>query len=320
MGFYDLRLNEARKAQADLARLYSISGFCYYHYWFDGKVLLEKPLQEIIKSGEPDFPFCVCWANENWTRAWDGLDHQVLIKQSYSIEDHEKHIAFLATLFCDHRYIRIEDQPMILIYRPEIIPNLEEMIRIWRSYALKSLGNEIHISAVRNSFSTLTDKELIALGFDSIVDFQPNKAFFPNPTKFNSILKNILESLLPHGVYQFIKRNVTANNIVDYPSLVANNISRKWPTSYVKFPCVFPSWDNSPRRKSATIIQNTNPLIFKKWLKSAFDKVKPYPAEKQIIFINAWNEWAEGCHLEPDIVIKHGFLNAVKSTVEEDRE
>jgi len=107
---------------------------------------------------------------------------------------------------------------------------------------------------------------------------------------------------------------------VDYPSLVANNISRKWPTSYVKFPCVFPSWDNSPRRKSATIIQNTNPLIFKKWLKSAFDKVKPYPAEKQIIFINAWNEWAEGCHLEPDIVIKHGFLNAVKSTVEEDRE
>ena len=123
LGFYDLRLPEARQAQADLAREYGISGFCYYHYWFTGRRLLERPFNEVLASGEPDFPFCLCWANERWTRTWDGGEHCVLMDQTYSAEDDLAHIRWLCEAFRDPRYVRVEGRPLLLVYQAGDLPD-----------------------------------------------------------------------------------------------------------------------------------------------------------------------------------------------------
>ena len=316
LGFYDLRLHETRIAQADLAQKYGIYGFCYYHYWFNGKLLLDALLKYVLSSSITDIPFCICWANENWTRAWDGLDRQVLIKQEYSSQDSLKHIEHLLPIINDRRYIRIDDRPIILIYQPDNIPDLSALLLLWRKVANQSCSLSIYLVGVMNSFSRMTEDQYIAAGFDAIVDFQPNRSDFPKSKGFATIIKNFLQYYLPYGVYQKIKLNITANNIVNYHKMALNIQKKEWPKEYIKFPCVFPSWDNSPRRKSATIIQNNDYSIFSKWLVNSIGKVKKYKVQEQLVFINAWNEWAEGCHLEPDRVNGHGFLKAVLEAIQ----
>jgi lipopolysaccharide biosynthesis protein len=135
LGFYDLRLPEARQAQADLARQHGIHGFCYYHYWFNGRRLLERPFNEILASGQPRFPFCLCWANENWTRRWDGQERDILLEQNYGDEDDLNHIRWLANAFRDPRYIRIQGKPIFLVYRLSRLPNPARTVKIWRNEA-----------------------------------------------------------------------------------------------------------------------------------------------------------------------------------------
>jgi lipopolysaccharide biosynthesis protein len=311
LGFYDLRLEDIRVQQAELARQYGIHGFCYYHYWFNGKRLLSTPLDEMLASKKPDFPFCLCWANENWTRAWDGLDRKILIGQNYSDFDHLEHIRWLSeTVFSDNRYIRIQGKPVLLIYRFDEIPDISKVVSMWkdsvRSYGFKGL----YLCAVRNGFVSLSDQQILDNGFDAIVDFQPNRSNFPSPHGLRSLTYVIARRFLPTALYQKIKLSISANNIINYGRMVEGLITRSWPTQYRKFPCVFPSWDNSARRKSATIIQNEFPDLYKRLLKDCISKVKRYPDEEQIVFINGWNEWAEGCHLEPDKKFGHAFLKA----------
>ncbi len=314
LGFYDLRLPEARASQADLAKKYGVDAFCYYHYWFNGKLLLEQPLNDVIKSGKPDLPFCICWANENWTRAWDGMEREVLIKQDYSLDDALDHIRYLVRIISDDRYYKVGEKPLILIYRPDVIPNLEQMILLWRKECAISFPGGIYIAGVKNGFTTMTDREIIKKGFDAIVDFQPNKKDFPASSSFSSVIKWVAEKILPSEIYQSIKTRITAINRIDYSKLVYLALQKKWPTEYTKFPCVFPSWDNSARRSSPTIIQNNDFSLFEKWLSHSVNNVSSYKPEENIVFINAWNEWAEGCHLEPDRRNSHGFLQAVKNT------
>lgn len=286
LGFYDLRLPESREAQASLAKEYGIDAFCYYHYWFNGKLLLEKPFDEVLKSRNPDFPFCLCWANENWTRRWDGMEQEVLIKQDYENYNPEEHIDWLIEAFLDKRYIKIHNKPLFLIYRANDIPDLGNVIKRWRLRIKYHGFEDMYIVAANNSQNTYTYEELVDFGFDAIYDFEPNLRGMSN-------LVSIADS--------------PGLNIYNYPQLVNEKISIDYPNDITVFPCVFPSWDNSPRRKNqATILQNENPHLYLKWLQCSMDKISDYPNDEQIVFINAWNEWGEGCHLEPDL--KHGRM------------
>lgn len=313
LGFYDLRLPEIRQQQADMAKEYGLDGFCYYHYWFNGKELLDRPLKEVVSSSKPDFPFCICWANENWTRAWDGLEREVLIKQDYSSDDSRKHFTSLLSTISDNRYIQLDGRPIILIYRPDNIPDPKSYFNQWREWAVKEGLNGLYICAVKNGFTKCTEVELIDMGFDSIVDFQPNRSDFPVASTLSQGVVDFLRKVLPDRLFQILKNNTSAVNKIDYKKLVKKKTAQEWVVKYKKFPSVFPSWDNTARRKTPTVIQNDDPKYFSEWLNFSVDAVKKYPEDERVVFINAWNEWAEGCHLEPDKKNGFKFLDVVKS-------
>lgn len=300
LGFYDLRLRETRIAQAELARQYGIGGFCYYHYYFNGKLLLEKPLEAVLEDQEPDFPFCICWANENWTRRWDGQENKVLIKADFDQYDPDAHFEYLSKAFFDPRYIRIEGKPVFLIYRIDQFSDIQSTITRWRAKA-QSMGLPgIYVCAVRSLFHRLGDAETIALGFDAIVGFAPDWRTV-RPKFFPTLVRYLLN--LPRG---------KAFEVYDYTVLARAAMERQG-TAERHFPCVAPSWDNSARKSfNAVIIQNDNAELFEAWLRDAANHVTSYPKDEQIVFINAWNEWAEGCHLEPDLRNGHRFLEAVR--------
>lgn len=286
LGFYDLRLEESRIAQAELAREYGIHGFCYYHYWFNGKRLLQRPLDDMLRTGTPDFPFMLCWANENWTRRWDGKDKEILIKQEYNHDDDLLHIRFLIeNFFSDPRYIRKDNKPYFLIYRPTLFPDIKKTLEIWRNEAFKSGLGELHLGYVQ-SFYFKGDP--LEYGFDSAIEFHPD---FTNPPVM------VVGSLISRALHKFgIKKSVYLDNgVVSYPEYV-NTVMKIKPSANV-CPGIMPGWDNAARRKSgATIMIGSNPQEYKRWLVSIKEK---YKGENTFLFINAWNEWAEGNHLEP---------------------
>jgi len=303
-GFYDLRLEETRTYQAELAQKYGLGGFCYYHYWFSGKQLLQRPLAEVVSTGRPDLPFCLCWANENWTRAWDGRERDMLIEQTYSEQDAIEHGRWLAELFKDSRYIKVDGRPLFLIYRPDKVGFLNELKASINEHCNRLGLKSVYIVAVKNAFVKNTDQEMLDWGFDALVDFQPNAADFPAPRGVKQHIYRLLKKYLPDTLYQWLKTRASAVNQVDYANYVMAKTAKNWPHDYIRWPCVFPSWDNTARRKTPTIIQNESPEVYGKWLEYAFECVATYPMGERFVFINAWNEWAEGCHLEPDL--KHG--------------
>lgn len=315
LGFYDLRLEETRVAQAVLAAEYGIGGFCYYHYWFAGKLMLERPLVEMLKSGKPDFPFCLCWANEKWIRSWDNETQEVLLDQEYNEKEHLDHINWLMPFFKDSRYIKIDGKPVLLIYRVDEIPDIVQKLKLWRDYAGLNDLPGLYLCVVNNYKNKLSAQQLIGYGFDAVVDFQPNGKNFGQRKTLN-LIKYIIPRLINKTIDKFKIKKIKKFSVTDEYSYkeIVENISLKKVTGYRVFPTVFPSWDNSPRKKvNATVLQNEDGELFKKFLEISRDQVSLYPEEEQLIFINAWNEWAEGCHLEPDL--KHGrkFLEVVKS-------
>lgn len=317
MGFYDLRVEETRKQQAELARKYGVDGFIHYHYWFHGKRLLEQPLELKLENNDENFPFALCWANESWTRAWDGMERDMLIEQKYSDEDDDNHIDFLMGIFAKPSYIKINEKPLFLIYRLGNHPNPEKFIRKLREASLAKGFPGIYLSGVKSSFSAEINKKILSLDLDAFVDFQPNSDDFPDFKTLKTSGFDLLKKTLPNFIYQFLKTKGSANKLINYDALVDKKSNQA--LSYHKrvLPCIFPSWDNSARRKTATIIQNINPLTFQKWLISSVKHVANFPKEEQMVFINAWNEWAEGCHLEPDTKNGKQFLECVKKIKEE---
>jgi len=318
LGFYDLRLEETRIAQANLAREYGIYGFCYYHYWFNGKMLLERPFNEVLQSGRPDFPFCLCWANENWTRVWDGSDKHTLIQQDYNQEDRITHIKWLCMAFKDPRYIKIGNKPLMLIYRTDNITDLQDRIREWRTYVKEHGFDDIYLCAVRSNFVQAEETDLIRLGFNAIVEFQPYYKDFPKRSMsayVKLVIRHCYNYLITKYHMQSFLPLLNENNIYSYAKLVSVVMNKPQPDSFIKFPCATPSWDNSARKRKAFIIQNDDPLKFQEWLESALRKADAYQDEEKIVFLNAWNEWAEGCHLEPDIRNGKRFLEAVKNAL-----
>ena len=303
LGYYDLRSSEVRDAQAALARNQGIDGFCYYHYWFNGRRLMTEPLDAIFESGKPDFPFCLCWANETWSRRWLGEEKDILIEQTYSLEDNEKHGRFLTKLFADPRYIRLNGRPLFLIYRPTHIPVLSHFISSLRECS-QSAGTGDPFLLGCSSHAEGTDMR--TLGLDGTMDFQPKLGFLPGAFEDKSTSERLARNhalgvdsthLRLYDAKDFRQRIDAIRDQHDYPV----------------HPSVFVSWDNTPRRgKNGIVLLNNTPEAFGKSLESAKRYVdSPKFQGEKVIFINAWNEWAEGNYLEPDIFEGSSYLQKI---------
>ena len=308
-GFYDLRLPEAREMQADMARKYGIYGFCYYHYWFNGKQLMERPVKEIVASGKPDFPFMLCWANENWTKAWDGGEKEILIEQHYSKEDDIAHMEYLCkNVFTDPRYIRIDNRPFFAVYRPEFFPNAERTVKIWREVASKYNIN-LYLAFMRAE--KVSRRSILDAGFDISIDFQPHflaKKWWLDKNAWVDLFRKF-----------FLKKQDPQMPVLfDYEKYVDFACQDFHLKNYKEFPGITPSWDNSSRRihQPFWALTNSTPSVYGKWLRRLLDDFKPYSKEENFIFINAWNEWAEGCHLEPDQKWGLSYLEETKKQFE----
>ncbi len=303
LGYYDLRLEESRIAQAELAKSYGIYGFCYYHYWFNGKRMLNRPLDDMISTKTPDFPFMLCWANENWTRRWDGDDKEILMKQEYNQQDDIEHIRFLCKqFFSDSRYIRVNNKPFFVIYRPSLFPDIKETIDTWRREALKA-GFELYIGFMQG-FSY--HENYLDEGFDCLVEFHPRHALMPPPEP-----APLSDKLLHH---LNLKTSVYYSGRVASYEKYAENMIRTQEIKEGVYPGITPMWDNTARNTTnATLFHDSTPALYKKWLTSILKKYQAFQSDNsKYVFINAWNEWAEGNHLEPCLKWGNQYLEVTK--------
>jgi lipopolysaccharide biosynthesis protein len=294
LGYYDLREGATRIAQAELARAHGIYGFCYYHYWFGGRRLLQQPLDAVLAEGKPDFPFCVCWANENWSRRWDGGNDELLIAQTYNPENDRRFMSELLPLFADRRYIRIGSRPLLLVYRVHLLPDPQQTATRFRAVARETGEAEPYLCYVKHAGA----QEPEAYGFDAAVEFPPHG--FEART-----LTTLVEKTNPDF----------AGEVWDYISAAQNALSRA--PSPSTFRGVMVGWDNTPRlQNNGQIFVNSHPANYRRWLAAAVDQTRrAQPPEKRLIFINAWNEWGESCYLEPDARYGRAYLEATREAL-----
>lgn len=302
LGFYDLRLEASRLAQAEMAKEYGIDGFCYYHYWFTGKQIMETPFNAVLSSGKPNFPFMLCWANENWTKTWEGKSDELLISQDYSEEDDRKHIKELIPAFKDKRYIKIDGKPVFMIYKSTNIPDPKRTIDIFREEAYKE-GLELYL--IRVESYNICGAKYLKCGFDAAMEFQPQCMHGYGKTK-----KRILYA--SNKMLKYLTGEYRIPSVFSYKKY-SKYISKQPIANYKQYPCVMPGWDNSPRKGKKVFFgfYGNTPALFKDWLLATYKKFSPYSKEENLIFLNAWNEWAEGNHLEPDIKWGRKFLEAI---------
>ncbi|HVT17316.1 MAG TPA: glycoside hydrolase family 99-like domain-containing protein [Thermoanaerobaculia bacterium] len=291
LGFYDLRLPETRARQAALARGHGIHGFCYYYYWFGAKTLLERPLAEMLAGGGPDLPFCVCWANENWTRRWDGAERELLIEQRYGPELDAPFIADLTPFFRDRRYLRVRGAPVLLVYRPGAIPEPQATTARWRRAAREQGLPDLHLVAAL----TFGLQDPRPLGFDAAVEFPPHGENLPA----NSIAVDGIEPGF-------------GGEIVDYRAVASRRLALP-PPPFRLYRTAMAGWDNTPRLgRRATIFHGASPATYEEWLRGLVTAARLGHPEHRLVFVNAWNEWAEGAHLEPDDRFGTGYLEATR--------
>lgn len=295
LGYYNLLDTEIQRKQIELAKEYGIGGFCFYYYWFGGKRLLEKPVENYLKDKSLDLPFCLCWANENWSRRWDGLETDILMGQSHSPEDDIAFIEGLAPYLEDSRYIRVGGKPLVIVYRPSLFPDPVGTAHRWRKWCRENGIGEIHL-ALTHSFEKTPPHEY---GYDSVVEFPPNNTAVPNITHQVVNLKEDFEG-----------------NIYDWGTLVTRSENYTDP-GYPIFRGVCPSWDNTARKKKkSSILHGSSPRQYQNWLFNAIsDSEKRWKSTDRLVFVNAWNEWAEGAHLEPDARYGFAYLEATRNAL-----
>ena len=284
LGYCDARVPEVRHAQAALAAEHSIEGFCYWHYWFHGKRLLERPFNEVLSSGQPDFPFCLSWANETWSKRWHGTgeENEILQEQTYSHEDDLDHIRWLIRAFSDPRYIRVNERPLFLVYRPASLPDPKRTLDLFRNECIRNGIAEPYFIGLNSH----ADIDCRNLGFDGTLDFEPQLSVLPGYTE-------------------------AGLKIYDY--VLAREKMRSRQKAFPTYPCIFVRWDNTPRRgENGIVFMNATPENFEEGLKDRVQSVLQKPGQERLVFINAWNEWAEGNHLEPDLTFGLSFLEAVQ--------
>ena len=327
LGFYDLRLPEVREQQAELAREAGIEGFCYYHYWFgNGKQLLERPFKEVLTSGKPDFPFCLCWANHDWTnKTWkkgSSIRRDSMIMQmQYSMEDHRQHFMSVLPAFKDPRYIRVDDKPLFAVWAPRDIPDVAAFIALWQQLARENGLPGIHfVGYTTNTFGrsrengkiTLwpTDvsgklyQELLDKGFDAVISSGLHRAQSIVHGKFKMLTYFLKDQTF-----------LQAKLRTDYSKVMRNYYVPEdaWENVY---PTLLPQWDRTPRAGAKTDpLINSTPEKFQTSVEEAIRLIQNKHPEHQILFLKAWNEWGEGNYVEPDLKFGHGYLDAIKNAI-----
>jgi hypothetical protein len=301
LGYYDLRMTEARETQAELAKYAGIAGFCYWHYWFAGKRLLERPFNEVVESGKPDFPFCLAWANESWTGIWNNDHKRILLEQTYpGIKDYSEHFYANLKAFSDDRYIKLDNRLVFVVYKPFNLPNPKEYIELWNNLALQNGLKGFYFIAVSNNSSSEID-QLLKMGFDAI--------------NSNRMLDAQISISKAMRLYKGISRRYFSGKLTlskyNYSDIIDN---------WIKFddfkenviPSILPNWDTSPRSgRKALILHNSTPELFEKHVSEMIKVV----AEKQnkVIFLKSWNEWAEGNYVEPDTKYGMQYIEVLRN-------
>ncbi|HBG06111.1 MAG: lipopolysaccharide biosynthesis protein [Geobacteraceae bacterium GWC2_58_44] len=304
LGYYNLLSEQSRAAQADLARAHGLAGFCYWHYWFGGKRLLERPFNEVVRSGEPKFPFCLGWANESWTGVWHGSPGRILMEQGYpGRDDEERHFHTVAEAFFDDRYLTVDGKPIFYVYKPQQLPEPQRFVEHWQNLALKAglkgiyfVGEDVYIDDdpwdPRKS------------GFDAVVPNSPGVAFI-----------RLAKKLTARRVCSLAFRRIFKRPyIFEYEDFIASCfVEEPAGVDYDLFPSVVPNWDNSPRSGiNAKVLVNSTPELFRRHLRQAIGQVAERPQDKRIVFIKSWNEWAEGNFLEPDQKYGNAYLEVCR--------
>lgn len=294
LGFYDLRVKEVQKRQIELAKNYGVFGFCYYYYWFAGKKVMNTPIENLLANEDLDFPFCISWANENWTRRWDGDEVSVLLKQAHTPEDDIEFIREIAKYMRDRRYIRVDGKPVLIVYRPTLFPDIKSTAQRWRRWCLENGVGEILLINTHQAFDSTDPRDI---GFDYAIEFAPM-----------SYIQN--ERLRGAQEVRLFNKNFNGT-VFDYESLLECAVNYREP-EYIKFRGVTPSWDNEARRPgNGVVFHGSTPQKYRQWLEYILDyTASKREAKEQFVFINAWNEWAEGAMLEPDRKYGYAYLEA----------
>jgi len=305
LGFYDLRVSESRIAQAEMARAYGIEAFCYYHYWFAGKRLLEMPFNEVLESGQPDFPFCLCWANQSWTGIWHGAPNRLLVEQTYpGMDDHKRHFEYLLPAFKDKRYLTVDGKPVFVVYNPTQLPDSLRVTDYWRNLAVQAGLPGLFLIAEHEA----PDWNPEDAGFDALLNVRLPKRRRDMVTSVS--WKNPLLKL----------RNLYADwrhlpTIHQYRDVIDGLVADRVP-GIESYPCVIPNWDNTPRSgENGMVLHGSTPELFRHHLRKALHRVADMPSDRRFVFVKSWNEWAEGNHLEPDSRFGHGYLDVIKDEV-----
>ncbi len=303
LGYYDLRVPETREAQANLARQYGIEGFCYWHYWFgDGKELLERPFNEMLESGKPDFPFCVAWANESWKGFYHGVGgRNILIEQKYpSEQDHINHFYRLLPAFMDKRYIKKDGKPLFMIYNPGGLPNASSFINLWQDLAIENGLPGLFIIA--HIYDAADISSILKMGFDAV----------ENVNIFNYMQSY---TLIDRAVTKFSHQLLGFPRIVSYKRASHYFVSEQDSRDDV-IPTIIPNWDHSPRTgRNGIVFHNSNPQLFRWHLQQVKECLDKKNDPEPFVFIKSWNEWAEGNYIEPDIRFGTQYLEAIKNVL-----
>ncbi len=304
LGFYDLRLPEARIAQAEMAVSFGVEGFCYWHYWFGGRRMLERPFNEVLKSGQPDFPFCLGWANHSWSGIWKDEPHRVLIDQTYPGEaDDRAHFEYLLDAFCDHRYIKVDGKPVFVIFKPTDVPDAKKRFDFWRKLASQAGLKGLHIVGI----NMLDFKNAAELGLDAII-----MSTLAVTNSANPVLNEA--SRIVWGIRR--KLALGGPRIVEYREAIKHLVPDLNLLDCEAYPCVFPNWDNTPRKgRKGLVLANSTPHLFETHLQDAVHAIADREDEHKLIFLKSWNEWAEGNYLEPDTKWGLQYLEALKRVV-----
>lgn len=332
LGFYDLRLPETREQQAQLAREAGVEGFCYYHYWFgNGRQLLERPLQEVVASGKPDFPFCICWANHTWSnKTWERKSavqkNSVLMEQTYpGTEDDIAHFNTLLPMFKDRRYMTVDGKLIFAIYDPFGFKNVQQFIATWRRLAEENGLPGFHFIGMTPSTLTIRTapdgtrqrvmpnlessaeiyRRVLDLGFDAVNSLGKRRGEMLYEGKWKNIAKTVLRHIgFPTGSIRY-----------DYERTVRNYFAPEdtWENVY---PSILPQWDRTPRVASMDgVYVNATPEKFENHIRQALSLIKDKQPEHRILFLKSWNEWGEGNYVEPDMEWGHGFIDAIHNAV-----
>lgn len=324
--YYSLMDPSVMEKQARLAKEYGIYGFCYYHYWFKNrKKLLEKPIEMMLANPQIDIPFCLCWANENWTKKWDGGNNEIIVEQDYgNMSDLNKHVDYLCKYFSDKRYITVDGAPLLLIYKPELIPGIRKYIKMIRERAKENGFKKIKIAVQYPKY--FFDGGMLNL-FDYYIEFEPqfiiSYEMNRNRRRINKMVKPVLLNFGARGFVNKIEEKRTDKTLTinhkntleirdydeDWEKIISHDVRNK-----KMLAGAFVDWDNTSRNINGRVYKGASPEKFNYYMSKLVRKVRSEYSEK-IIFINAWNEWAEGAYLEPDENNKYEYLNALKDAL-----